>query len=144
MPHEHEPIEPLDPALALRRMDVIDRRTRATARWPAVCWLVLAVAFPVFLIGERVATGPVLRVVEWLPLAAVIAVLAIATTRRAESRIATRLSLPAGAACVGLALACMVAKWTVLPDGYSPGLVVLGVLPALPCVYAAVRTGLLR
>lgn len=140
MDDRRDPTELSDPDVALRLMDAVDRRSRATARWSAVAWLVMAVVMPLYLIGEEVVPpGPAMRIIEWTPLVVVVALFVFAVTRRSESRVAARLTGPVTVAFVALVVLCIVAKWTILSDGYSVGLLVLGLLPALPCLYGAGR-----
>jgi hypothetical protein len=132
--------EQFDAAAALQRAEVVDRRSRAAARWPAGFWLILAAGMPIYLIGEQIAPpGPVMRMVEWSPLVVGFALFAVAVSRRSESLLFRRLTPVVTAVYIGLAVLCMLAKWLVLPDGHSFGLIVLGLLPAVPCVYGAVR-----
>lgn len=132
--------ESLTPSDALDSAAAIDARSRRNGRWPAWVWLVLGVTMPVHLIGSPlVPDGWPRVVVGFLPLAVAVIGILYSARQRAASRLVARLVWPVTAGFVLLTFAALLLQNVVVPEGEVTGLVLSGLLPAIPCFYGAWR-----
>lgn len=132
--------EAFSPAAALTNANNVDARARRSARWPAWLWLVLGVTMPIHLIGSPlVPDGWPQIVVGWLPLVVAVAGIVYSARQRVTSRLLSKLVWPVTLTFVALTWLSIAAQFTILPPNSTAGLVLFGLLPALPCFYGAWR-----
>lgn len=130
----------LTPSAALGNAAEVDAKARQAARWPAWLWLAMAATMAVHLIGSPLMPdGWPRTVVEFLPLVFAVCGIVYSALQRAESKLLIRLVWPVTGVFVVLVLAAVLLQNFVLPEGSVPGIVITGLLPAIPCVYGAWR-----
>lgn len=131
---------PLTPSAALGNATEVDAKARRVARWPAWVWLAMAVTMAVHLIGSPlVPDGWPRVVVGLLPLVFAVSGIIYSARQQATSRLLSRLVWPVTGAFVVLVFAAVLLQNVVFPQGAVPGIVLSGLLPAIPCVYGAWR-----
>lgn len=130
----------MTPAAALENATTIEAKARKVVRWPAWLWLALGVGMPVHLIGtELVPDGRAPQVIDVLPLIIAVVGMIYSLVQRATSTVLNRLVWPVTGAFVVLVLASVLLKHLVVPDGAVLAVVLVGLLPAIPCFYGVWR-----
>lgn len=130
----------MTPAAALENATAIDAKARKAVRWPAWVWLALGIGMPVYLIGtELVPTGWAHQVIDLLPLIIAVAGIIYSLLQRATSAVLNQLVWPVTGAFVVLVFASVLLKQFVVPDGAVLAVVLVGLLPAIPCFYGVWR-----
>lgn len=132
--------EPLSPSAALDSASAIDAKARRAARWPAWVWLVLGVTMPVHLIGSQLVSDGWPRIaVGLLPLVVSVVGIIYSARQGATSRLMSRLVWPVTGAFVVLTVVAVILQNFVIAEGSVVGLVLTGLLPAIPSFYGAGR-----
>lgn len=130
----------MTPAAALDNATAVDAKARKAVRWPAWLWLALGVGMPVFLIGsELVPNGWAHVLISALPLVIAVVGIIYSARQRATSKVLNRLVWPVTGAFVVLVFASVLLKNLVLPEGAVLSVVLIGLLPAIPCFYGVWR-----
>ncbi|GIG66116.1 hypothetical protein [Phytomonospora endophytica] len=126
---------------ALAEVARVRRRIRSLRWWHVAAGLVTAVSLTVYYVAMAAWPDEVdVFVLPWLAVTAGILLL-IRWRMRAVPREAARLEEKAVWISVGLALVTIAVNNLLLPPGLSVWIVLTGVLPALPFLYAAWRVG---
>lgn len=127
----------LDARTALGEVRRIDGHVRERGRWAGWAWLALAVITPIFMIVTWAYSGDVAFVTA-IAFGVFGLLLVYAESRQQVIRHTTaRLSRPVTWMYAGLVVLGVVLKFTLLPDGFSIWLLIVGLAPALPCLYGA-------
>ena len=129
----------IDPRAALSEIDRVDRRVRRDRWWPVAAALTMAAFTAAFYIGLTAFPGSADDFV--LPgVLVVMAILMLITfRRRVVDRGDHRREERTIWASIGLAVVTIVLNRFVVPDGLTPWVVLVGLLPALPFMVLAWR-----
>lgn len=128
----------MDERLALDRIQRIGQQVRAESRWYAVFCLVIAIAAFAYVVIVHLDGAGSSAVV--LLFAVGFALLGgiwwrYGRNQRAVSHAQTHLDLPMGVASIALMAAALLIRANLLPSGFSVWLILVALLPALPCLF---------
>jgi|SRR5690606_6960238 len=127
----------MDERISLQRIEHIERRVRAESRWYGFFCLILALAaFAYVVIVHLDGAGS-----RWVLLLFAMAFteLGVLWWRYGRNQLAVghtqaHLDLPMGLATLVLMTVALIARSTLLPPGFSMWLVLVALLPAIPCL----------
>ena len=139
----HGPLHAIEEAVehAVDEVEEVDEELRASGLWIGWLWLVLGVATTVFLLvfGSGSDSGFALAVA--LAFAGISLALALwAELPSVTDSVGAKLERPVTRAYfVAAVIAVVVILLDVLPEGFSAGLLLIALLPAIPCLIGAYR-----
>ena len=129
----------VDVRTALNEVERSHRRIQSAGRWHAWIWLLIAVATPTFFIGTTAQSGDAAfgTALGFCALAAGLWWWESRQRRRVIQREAARIDGRVTWSYVGLVVVSSLFIMTVMPGDFSLRLVLVAVLPSVPCLYGA-------
>lgn len=126
--------------LAIDHIRHIDRRVRAESAWYGVYCLIIAAATSAYVIVSHLL-GAGSAAVLWLILGTLVVLGAMYWVYGRQQRVVSlaqaRLDVPMGVGSIVLMGVALAVRQAMVPEGFTPWLVPVALLPAIPCLVGA-------
>ncbi len=129
--------ERLHAGAALAVIARVDRRVRGKARWHAWVWLIAGASTAGAYVSQAAFAGDLGDVIAVAYVALALLLACYACRQRVVGRDAARIERRMACAYLALCALTVVLESTVVPAWWSPWVIPVGLLPAMPCAVIA-------